>query len=324
MKYLDLRDFIKQLSTIGELENIMEPISPDLEMTAISDKVLRAKGPALLFQQPLDHSMPALTNLFGTTKRVALAMGRDSAKELREIGQLLAYLKAPEPPSGFRDAFDKLPLLKKIMTMSPKLIKKAPCQQIVLTGNEVDLGMLPVQRCWPGDIAPLITWGLVTTRGPDKARQNMGIYRQQVLAKNKVIMRWLSHRGGALDYQAWCKKFPKKPFPIAVTLGADPATILAAVTPIPDTLSEYAFAGLLRGSKTELTQCLTHELQVPASGEIILEGYIYPGEEAKEGPYGDHTGYYNEVETFPVFTIERMTMRDAPIYFLANILASLD
>lgn len=314
MKYADLRDFLSQLRAAGEIETITESISPDLEMTTISDKVLRAKGPALLFENPLNYSIPALTNLFGTTKRVALAMGRDSAQELREIGQLLAYLKAPEPPKGFKDAFDKLPLLKKIMTMSPKVIKKAPCQQIVLTGNEVDLGLLPVQRCWPGDIAPLITWGLVTTRGPEKTRQNMGIYRQQVLDKNKVIMRWLSHRGGALDYQAWCKKYPDKPFSLAVTLGADPATILAAVTPIPDQLSEYAFAGLLRGSKTELTQCLSHDLQVPASGEIILEGYIYPGDTAPEGPYGDHTGYYNEVETFPVFTIKRMTMRDNPIY----------
>lgn len=314
MKYTDLRDFTTQLRTIGELETIFEPISPDLEMTIISDRVLRAQGPALLFEKPQGSAIPALTNLFGTTQRVALAMGRDSATELREIGQLLAYLKAPEPPKGFRDAFDRLPLLKKIMTMSPKVVRKAPCQQIVLTGSDVDLGILPIQRCWPGDVAPLITWGLVTTKGPDKPRQNMGIYRQQLLDKNKVIMRWLSHRGGALDYQAWQKKYPDKPFPVAVTLGADPATILAAVTPIPDQLSEYAFAGLLRGSKTELTQCLTHELQVPASGEIILEGFIYPGEEANEGPYGDHTGYYNEIETFPVFTIERMTMRENPIY----------
>tara|TARA_B110000879_G_scaffold198152_1_gene269586 strand:- start:1797 stop:3266 length:1470 start_codon:yes stop_codon:yes gene_type:complete len=314
MKYADLRDFITQLDSLGELETISESISPDLEMTTISDKVLRAKGPALLFKRPMGHSMPVLTNLFGTTKRVALAMGRESPSELREIGQLLAYLKAPEPPKGFRDAFEKLPLLKKIITMSPKIISKAPCQTVILEGSDVDLGRLPIQRCWPGDVAPLITWGLVTTRGPDKARQNMGIYRQQVIEKNKVIMRWLSHRGGALDYLAWQKKFPDTPFPVAVTLGADPATILAAVTPIPDTLSEYAFAGLLRGKRTDLANCITHNLQVPASGEIILEGYIYPGEEAQEGPYGDHTGYYNEVETFPVFTIERMTMRENPIY----------
>lgn len=314
MKYVDLRDFIKQLTLLNEIKSISESISPDLEMTIISDKVLRAKGPALLFNNPEGYTSPVLTNLFGTTKRVALAMGRDNPTQLREIGQLLAYLKAPEPPKGFKDAFGKLPLLKQILQMSPKIVSTAACQDIVLEADDVDLGMLPVQRCWPGDVAPLITWGLVTTKGPDKTRQNMGIYRQQVLDKNKVIMRWLSHRGGALDYQSWLKRYPGKPFPVAVTLGADPATILAAVTPIPDSLSEYAFAGLLRGKKTELIKCLSHDLQVPASGEIILEGFIYPGETAKEGPYGDHTGYYNEVEVFPVLTIERMTMRQNAIY----------
>ena len=314
MKYVDLRDFTKQLSTLGELKEVDEAISPDLEMTTISDKVLRAEGPALLFNNPLGFKIPVLTNLFGTPKRVAMAMGRNNASELREIGQLLAYLKAPEPPKGFKDAFQKLPLLKQIINMSPKVVSKAACQEIVLEGSDVDLSLLPVQRCWPGDVAPLITWGLVTTKGALQSRQNMGIYRQQVLSKNKVIMRWLSHRGGALDYQSWRKRYPTKSFPIAVTLGADPATILAAVTPIPDSLSEYAFAGLLRGSKTTLIKCLSHDLQVPASGEIILEGFIYPDETAKEGPYGDHTGYYNEVETFPVFTIERITMRQNPIY----------
>lgn len=314
MKYADLRDFINQLDRLTELERINEEVSPDLEMTTISDGVLRKEGPALLFTNPLGNNMPVLTNLFGTPKRVALAMGRESAAELREIGQLLAYLKEPEPPKGFKDAFQKLPLLKKVITMSPKVLGKASCQEHVLVGNEVDLGLLPIQRCWPGDVAPLITWGLVTTKGPDKTRQNMGIYRQQVIDKNKVIMRWLSHRGGALDYQAWFKKYPETPFPVAVTLGADPATILAAVTPVPDSLSEYAFAGLLRGKKTELVNCLSHDLQIPASAEIVLEGFIYPGETAAEGPYGDHTGYYNEVETFPVFTIERMTMRQNPIY----------
>lgn len=314
MKYTDLRDFIRQLELLSEIKTIEETVSPELEMTIISDKVLRSDGPALLFEKPTGYDMPVLTNLFGTTKRVALAMGRDSASELREIGELLAYLKSPEPPKGFRDAFDKLPLLKQILRMSPKIVTSAPCQSMVFEGSEVDLTSLPIQRCWPGDVAPLITWGLVTTKGPNKPRQNMGIYRQQVLAKNKVIMRWLSHRGGALDYQSWLKHHPGKPFPVAVTLGADPATILAAVTPIPDTLSEYAFAGLLRGKKTELIKCLSHDLQVPASGEIILEGFIYPGETAKEGPFGDHTGYYNEVETFPVFTVERITMRPNPIY----------
>ncbi len=314
MKYTDLRDFTKQLASCGELTEIDEAISPDLEMTTISDKVLRAEGPALLFNNPEGFKIPVLTNLFGTPKRVAMAMGRDDASELREIGQLLAYLKAPEPPKGFKDAFQKLPLLKQIINMSPKVVSKASCQEITLEGSDVDLSLLPVQRCWPGDVAPLITWGLVTTKGVEQSRQNMGIYRQQVLSKNKVIMRWLSHRGGALDYQSWRKRYPSKPFPVAVTLGADPATILAAVTPIPDAISEYAFAGLLRGSRTHLVKCISHDLQVPASGEIILEGFIYPDETAREGPYGDHTGYYNEVETFPVFTVERITMRKNPIY----------
>ena len=314
MRYKDLRDFINQLETLTELEHIDEEISPNLEMTTISDGVLRAQGPALLFTNPKEGKMPVLTNLFGTTKRVALAMGRDNTNELREIGRLLAYLKEPEPPRGFKEAFQKLPLLKQVINMSPRNITKPVCQRQVLEGSEVDLSVLPIQKCWPRDAAPLITWGLVTTQGPHQQRQNMGIYRQQLLDKNKLIMRWLSHRGGALDYQAWCSKYPDKPFPIAVTLGADPATILAAVTPIPDSLSEYAFAGLLRGAKTDLTKCLTHELQVPANGEIILEGFIYPEEVAPEGPYGDHTGYYNEVETFPVFTVERITMRDNPIY----------
>jgi 4-hydroxy-3-polyprenylbenzoate decarboxylase len=241
-------------------------------------------------------------------------MGRSASEELREIGQLLAYLKEPEPPKGFKDAFQKLPLLKQIINMAPKIQSHAPCQEVILEGGEVDLSLFPIQRCWPGDVAPLITWGLVTTKGPNKPRQNMGIYRQQVIEKNKVIMRWLSHRGGALDYQEWCKLYPDKPFPIAVTLGADPATILAAVTPIPDQISEYAFAGLLRGQKTNLVRCVSHDLTVPASAEIVLEGFIYPNEKAEEGPYGDHTGYYNEVESFPVMTIERITMRQHPIY----------
>lgn len=314
MIYQDLRDFIIQLKEMGELKEIDQPVSPHLEMTALSDKVLRAKGPALLFQSPTDHTIPVLTNLFGTPKRVALAMGEENTKALRDIGQILAYLKTPEPPEGFKDAIQKLPLLKKIMTMSPKVVKKPYCQEIVYEGSDVDLGRLPIQHCWPGDVAPLITWGLTITKGPTQKRQNLGIYRQQVIAKNKVIMRWLAHRGGALDYKAWCETHPDKPFPVAVTLGCDPALILAAVTPIPDNLSEYAFAGLLRGKKTVLASCLSHDLQVPATGEIILEGFIYPGETAEEGPFGDHTGYYNEVETFPVLTIERMTMRNNPIY----------
>lgn len=314
MKYTDLRDFIAQLEAKGELKRITTPISPHLEMTEISDRVLQDGGPALLFENPEGYSMPVLTNLFGTAKRVAEGMGEESVEALREVGRLLAILKEPEPPKGFKDAINKLPLFKQVMNMAPKVIKHPPCQEVIYEDEQIDLTQLPIQHCWPGDVAPLITWGLVTTKGPNQTRQNMGIYRQQLLNKNQVIMRWLSHRGGALDYQAWCKENPEKPFPIAVTLGCDPATILAAVTPVPDTLSEYAFAGLLRGKRTELSQCLSHDLQVPARAEIILEGFIYPNDVAKEGPYGDHTGYYNEVETFPVMTVKKVTSRQKPIY----------
>jgi 4-hydroxy-3-polyprenylbenzoate decarboxylase len=241
-------------------------------------------------------------------------MGEESVEALREVGQLLAFLKEPEPPKGLRDALDKLPKFKQVLNMAPKVVKDAPCQEVILEGDEVDLGQLPIQTCWPGDAAPLITWGLVVTRGPHKERQNLGIYRQQVLGRNKVIMRWLSHRGGALDFRDWQQAHPGQPFPVAVALGADPATILGAVTPVPDTLSEYAFAGLLRGGKTEVVKCIGNDLQVPASAEYVLEGHIHPGEMAEEGPYGDHTGYYNEVDRFPVFTIERITRRKNPIY----------
>lgn len=314
MKYNDLRDFIAQLEKIGELKRISVPISTHLEMTEICDRVLRAQGPAILFENVVGHSMPVLANLFGTPRRVALGMGEENIQALREVGKLLAYLKEPEPPKGLKDAWDKWPVLKQVLNMSPKVVSSAPCQEIVWEGSEVDLNRLPIQHCWPGDVAPLITWGLVVTRGPNKPRQNLGIYRQQVIAPNKVIMRWLAHRGGALDYQEWCKLNPGKPYPLAVVIGADPATILGAVTPVPDSLSEYQFAGLLRGAKTELVKCLGSDLQVPASAEIVLEGVIHPGETALEGPYGDHTGYYNEQETFPVFTIERITMRRDPIY----------
>ncbi|MCF6767034.1 4-hydroxy-3-polyprenylbenzoate decarboxylase [Thiotrichales bacterium 19S11-10] len=313
--YHDLRDFLKYLELNNEFKVIDYPVNPALEMTEISDRVLKAKGPALLFKNPKHQSQtPVLTNLFGTEKRVAMAMGRDDVASLREVGQLLAYLKEPEPPKGFKDALDKWPLFKQVLNLSPKIIKKPKCQEIILKNDDVNLWDLPIQLCWPDDAAPLITWGLVTTKGPHKDRQNMGIYRQQLLDKNKLIMRWLSHRGGALDLKEFQQKHPGKPFPIAVTLGTDPATILAAVTPIPDTLSEYAFAGLLRGNKTELCQCISHSLQVPANAEIVLEGFIYPDDMAPEGPYGDHTGYYNEVESFPVFTVECITMRENPIY----------
>ncbi len=314
MQYRDLRDFIQALEQQGELKRIQQRIDPKLEITEIADRTLRAGGPALLFEQAGDSSIPLLANLFGTEKRVAMAMGEQQAEALRDVGKLLAFLKEPEPPKGFKDALKTLPIYRKILDMSPKLVKKAPCQQRVLQGDEVDLSKLPIQTCWPEDAGPLITWGLVTTRGPHKDRQNMGIYRQQVIDRNKVIMRWLSHRGGALDYQEWRQQHPDQPFPLAVTLGCDPATILAAVTPVPDSLSEYAFAGLLRGNKTELTRTLLSDLQIPARAEIVLEGYIYPDDMADEGPFGDHTGYYNEVDRFPVFTIETMTMRDQPIY----------
>ncbi|MFA7399885.1 MAG: 4-hydroxy-3-polyprenylbenzoate decarboxylase [Sideroxydans sp.] len=314
MKYHDLRDFIVQLEKLGELKRVRAPVSTHLEMTEICDRVLRAQGPALLFENVAGHKMPVLANLFGTPRRVALGMGEENIGALREVGKLLAYLKEPEPPKGLKDAWDKWPILKQVLTMSPKVLSSAPCQDIVWEGDDVDLSKLPIQHCWPGDVAPLITWGLVVTRGPNKTRQNLGIYRQQVIAPNKVIMRWLAHRGGALDFRDHCQKNPGQPFPISVVIGADPATILGAVTPVPDSLSEYQFAGLLRGSKTELVKCIGSDLQVPASAEIVLEGVIHPDEMALEGPYGDHTGYYNEQDKFPVFTIERITMRRDPIY----------
>jgi 4-hydroxy-3-polyprenylbenzoate decarboxylase len=314
MKYHDLRDFMSQLEKTGELKRVGVEVDTRLEMTEICDRVLRAEGPAILFEKPKGHRIPVLANLFGTPKRVALGMGEESVLALREVGKLLAYLKEPEPPKGLKDAWDKLPILKQVMNMAPKTVSSAPCQEIVWEGKDVDLAKLPIQHCWPGDVAPLITWGLVVTKGPHKNRQNLGIYRQQVLGPNKVIMRWLAHRGGALDFREFQLANPGQPFPVAVVLGCDPATILGAVTPVPDSLSEYQFAGLLRGGKTELVKCLGSALQVPASAEIVLEGVIHPGEMALEGPYGDHTGYYNEQAEFPVFTIERMTMRKNPIY----------
>ncbi|MDX1321021.1 MAG: UbiD family decarboxylase, partial [Oceanospirillum sp.] len=314
MRYKDLREFIDQLEAMGELKRITQPIDPNLEMTEICDRTLRAEGPALLFENPIGHDMPVLGNLFGTPRRVALGMGEDNVTALRDVGKLLAYLKEPEPPKGFKDAIEKLPVFKKVLNMGPKKVRNPACQQVVIEGDDVDLYKLPIQTCWPGDAGPLVTWPLVITRGPHKERQNLGIYRQQLIGKNKLIMRWLSHRGGALDFREWQQEHPGKPFPISVALGADPATILGAVTPVPDTLSEYAFAGLLRGSKTELGKCIGNDLQVPANAEIILEGHIYPDELAPEGPFGDHTGYYNEVESFPVFTVERITHRKDPIY----------
>ena len=334
MKYSDLRDFIAKLKQSGELTEVALPVSPHLEMTELCERTLRAGGPALLFTKPVGHTMPVLGNLFGTPQRVALGMGADDVSELRKIGHLLAALKEPEPPKGLRDVLGLGSLIKSVWDMAPRELRSAPCQDIVWEGSEVDLARLPIQHCWPGDIAPLITWGLVITRGPNKKRQNLGIYRQQVIGPNKLIMRWLAHRGGALDFREHCLQNPGKPYPIAVALGADPATILGAVTPVPDSLSEYQFAGLLRGSRTELVKAIGSELRVPASAEIVLEGHIYPEdlsqtaplpegapprprtgyEHALEGPFGDHTGYYNEQDWFPVFTVDRITMRRDPIY----------
>lgn len=314
MKYRDLRDFIRLLEERGQLKRISQEIDPYLEMTEIADRTLRAQGPALLFENPKGSRHPVLANLFGTPQRVAWGMGQNDVSALRDVGEWMAMLKEPEPPKGLRDLFDKLPLFKQILNMPVKRLSKAPCQEIVLTGEEVDLYQLPVQHCWPGDVAPLVTWGLTITRGPYKKRQNLGIYRQQLLAKNKLVMRWLDHRGGAIDFREWQEAHPGEPYPVAVAIGADPATILGAVTPVPDTLSEYAFAGLLRQSRTEVVKALSCDLDVPASAEIVLEGYLMPGEMAPEGPYGDHTGYYNEVDEFPVFTITHMTMRKDAIY----------
>jgi len=317
VSYQDLRDFVAQLEARGELKRVRAAVDPRFEMTEICDRALKTQGPALLFEKPVGHAVPVLGNLFGTVRRVALAMGVDAAEPnaaLRELGSLLARLKEPEPPRGWKDVWDKLPLLKQVLAMAPREIADPPCREIVWEGEAVDLGRLPIQTCWPGDAGPLITWGLTVTRGPNQRRQNLGIYRQQVIARDKVIMRWLAHRGGALDYRDHVLAHPREPFPVAVALGADPATMLAAVTPVPDALSEYQFAGLLRGKRTVVARCLTHDLQVPAGAEIVLEGHIHPGETALEGPHGDHTGYYNEQERFPVFTIRRITTRRDPIY----------
>lgn len=314
MHYHDLREFIAGLEADGDLVRIHHEIDPYLEMTEIADRTLRAGGPAILFENPRGHTMPVLANLFGTAGRVARAMGAEDIEAVREIGRLLAFLKEPDPPRGMKEAWQSLPIFKKVLDMAPKTVRSAPCQEVVIEGGDVDLSRLPIQTCWPGDAGPLLTWGLVVTRNPEGSRVNMGIYRQQQIGPNRLIMRWLGQRGGALDYRAWQQTHPGEPFPIAVALGADPATTLAAVTPVPDTLSEHAFAGLLRGSRTRLVKCMGSDLQVPAQAEIILEGVLHPGDTAPEGPFGDHTGYYNEVEEFPVFTVERITHRREPIY----------
>ena len=313
MQYSDLRQFIAQLEARGDLKRIRTEVSPRLEMTEICDRVLRAGGPALLFERPAGHDIPVLANLFGAVRRIAAAMGLADTRALREVGKMLAFLREPDPPKGLRDLWDKFPVWKQLLNLPAKVVSRAPSQEVILEGDNVDLARLPVQTCWPLDAGPLITWGLTVTRGPAKPRQNLGIYRQQVLGRNRVIMRWLAHRGGALDLRDHVA-LSKEPFPVAVALGADPATMLAAVTPIPDALSEYQFAGLLRGARTELVRCLGNTLEVPATAEIILEGVINDSETSAEGPHGDHTGYYNEVERFPVMTVQRMTMRRSPIY----------
>ena len=343
MKYRDLRDFMSQLESLGQLRKLADPVSPKLEMTAIGDKLLRAGGPAVLCTQPSGYTIPCLINLFGTPERVALGMGAQSLAELRDVGTVLANLKEPEPPKGLKDAGRLLQMVKALWDMKPAVQRRGPCQEVVFEGDEIDLGRLPVQTCWPGDAGPLITWGLVITRGPQavptpRKRQNLGIYRQQVIGRRELIMRWLAHRGGALDFREFARVNPGQPFPIAVALGADPATILGAVTPVPDSLSEYQFAGLLRGSRTEVVDSSVGEgdlrLQVPASAEIVLEGHIptapagFTGESehgvklreqggylhALEGPFGDHTGYYNEQDWFPVFRLSRLSHRQDPIY----------
>jgi len=314
MSCKDLREFITLLEKEGELKRITAAIDPNLEITEIADRCLRDGGPALLFENPKGSSVPLLANLFGNTKRIALAMGQNDLEGLRDVGRLLAFLKEPSPPKGWRDLWQSLPSYKNVLNMPPAVRKTAPCQEVVIAEEDVDIGFLPIQTCWPGDAGPLVTWPLVITRGPEKDRQNLGIYRMQKIGPNKLIMRWLSHRGGALDFKEWQEKLPGEGFPVSIAIGADPATVLATVTPVPDTLSEYAFAGLLRNSKTEVVKSLTNDLQVPASAEIVLEGVIETEEMADEGPYGDHTGYYNEVERFPVFTIKRITHRKDPIY----------
>ena len=314
MAFKDLRDFIDLLEKEGELKRIKTEVSAELEITEISDRTLRNGGPALLFENVKGSKLPLLANLFGSTKRIAMAMGQEDLEGLRDVGNLLAFLKEPKPPSGWKDLWQSLPSYKSVLNISPNIKRKAFCQEISIEEKDVDLTILPIQTSWPEDAGPLVTWPLVITKGPEKERQNLGIYRMQLHGRNKLIMRWLSHRGGALDFQDWKAKYPNKPFPVSVALGADPATILATVTPVPDTLSEYAFAGLLRGSKTDVVKSQTNELQVPASAEIVLEGHIQADEIAEEGPFGDHTGYYNEVEKFPVFTVKRITHRKNPIY----------
>ena len=331
MAYRDLRDFITALEADGELVRVTEPVSTVLEMTEICTRLLAQGGPAVLFENPVNAdgtraSMPCLANLFGTVKRVAMGVTMDgqtrtTAADLRDVGELLAFLRSPAPPRGMKEALDLLPLARTVMGMRPKTVKKAPCQEVVLTGADIDLAKLPVQTCWPGEPAPLITWPLVVTKGPSDAREddfNLGIYRMQVIGRDRTIMRWLAHRGGAQHFRRWKEAGKPDALPACAVLGADPGTILAAVTPVPDTLSEYQFAGLLRGSAVELVPAKTQPLMVPARAEIVIEGEVRLSESADEGPYGDHTGYYNSVEQFPIFQVTAITMRKNPIYLTTH------
>ena len=327
MAYRSMREFMEKLEAAGELVRVAEPVSTVLEMTEIARRLLASGGPAVLFEKPIRadgeiSQMPCLVNLFGTVKRVAMGVTlegreRSTAADLREVGELLAFLRAPEPPRGLKDAWDMLPLAKTVMAMRPKIQKTAKVQEVVWTGDQIDLNKLPIQTCWPGEPAPLITWPLVVTRGPSTTREddyNLGIYRMQVLDKNRTVMRWLAHRGGAQHHRRWKAEGRREPLPACAVIGADPGTILAAVTPVPDTLSEYQFAGLMRGAKVELVAAKTVPLMVPANAEIVIEGHVLLDDYADEGPYGDHSGYYNSVEKFPVFQVSAITMRRDPIY----------
>lgn len=314
MKYNDLRSFLHFLESKGELKRIQHIIDPNLEMTEIADRTLNNNGPALLFENPKGYNFPVLCNLFGTTNRIAMGLNKQNSRELIEIGNLIASLMDPNPPNNFYDFYQNIPNFKKILNMATNRVRNAACHDIIFQGDDVDITKLPIMKCWPSDAAPLITWGLTVTRGTKHIRQNIGVYRQQIINKNRIIIRWLAHRGGALDYQSWLRHNPKKKFPVTIILGADPATILSAVIPIPNNISEYSFAGLLRGKKTKVVQCLSNNLFVPANSEIILEGYIIPGDTASEGPHGDHTGYYNEISNFPVLTITHITHRRDAIY----------
>jgi len=313
-RWLDLRVFLEDLEQHGELRRVGEAVDSHLEITAICRQSLLRQGPALLFERVKGRDMPVLGNLFGDTRRIGRALGLESLEELREVGRLLSFFKSPHLPSNFWDGLQDAPQWMRLAHLRPRLLSEAACQQNVWVGSEVDLERLPIQTCWPQDVGPLLSFGLVVTRGTRQPRLNVAIYRQQLIGRNKLIMRWLSHRGGAQDYRDWLQEHPDRPFPVAVVLGADPSTILAAVAPVPDTLSEYQFAGLLRGARTELTRCTSHDLLVPTKAEIVLEGHIYPGETALEGPFCDHTGYYNAVAEFPVFTVERICTRENPFY----------